>query len=115
MAKTIGTDINQVEITSLSHIKGQPQVQELLRVNIDAFFRNKANNENSGCGPFLLLGPSGVGKTLTAKAIHAELANLKLIVKTPRVGLEPTTWRLIRQDCRTRSTNLSVNESPSAS
>ena len=75
----IGTDVNQVEITSLSHIKGQPQVQELLRVSIDAYFQNKANNENSTCGPFLLLGPSGVGKTLTAKAIHAELANLKLI------------------------------------
>ena len=77
--KIIGTDINQVEITSLSHIHGQPQVQELLRVNIDAYFQNKANNENTSCGPFLLLGPSGVGKTLTAKAIHAELANLKLI------------------------------------
>jgi Holliday junction DNA helicase RuvB len=77
--KIIGTDVNQIEITSLSHIHGQPQVQELLRVNIDAYFQNKINNENSGCGPFLLLGPSGVGKTLTAKAIHAELANLKLI------------------------------------
>lgn len=77
--KTVGTDINQVEITSLSHIHGQPQVQELLRVSIDAFFQNKANNEKSTCGPFLLLGPSGVGKSLTAKAIHAELANLRLI------------------------------------
>jgi Holliday junction DNA helicase RuvB len=77
--KTIGTDINQIEITSLNHIHGQPQVQELLRVSIDAYFQNKANNENTSCGPFLLLGPSGVGKTLTAKAIHAELANLRLI------------------------------------
>jgi Holliday junction DNA helicase RuvB len=77
--KTVGTDINQIEITSLNHIHGQPQVQELLRVSIDAYFQNKANNENTSCGPFLLLGPSGVGKTLTAKAIHAELANLKLI------------------------------------
>ena len=76
---TIGTDIDQVEITSLNHIHGQPQVQELLRVSIDAHFQNKANNKTSSCGPFLLLGPSGVGKTLTAKAIHAELANLRLI------------------------------------
>ena len=76
---TIGTDIDQVEITSLNHIHGQPQVQELLKVSIDAHFQNKANNKNSSCGPFLLLGPSGVGKTLTARAIHAELANLKLI------------------------------------
>ena len=44
--KTVGTDINQVEITSLSHIHGQPQVQELLKVNIEAYFQNKTNNEN---------------------------------------------------------------------
>lgn len=77
--KTIGTDINQVEITSLNHIKGQPQIQELLRVSIDSFFQNRANNEKSIFGPALLLGPSGVGKTLTAKAIHHELANLNLV------------------------------------
>ena len=74
-----GTDVNQVEITSLSHIKGQPQVQELLRVSIDAYFQNRANNEDSILGPVLLLGPSGTGKTITAKAIHCELANLHLI------------------------------------
>lgn len=77
--KTIGTDINQVEITSLSHIKGQPQIQELLKVSIDSFFTNRANNEKSCFGPVLLLGPSGTGKTLTAKAIHSELANLNLV------------------------------------
>ena len=77
--KTTGTDINQVEITSLCHIHGQPHIQELLKVSIDSFFTNRANNEKSTFGPVLLLGPSGVGKTLTAKAIHAELANLQLI------------------------------------
>ena len=77
--KTVGTDINQVEITSLSHINGQPQVQELLRVSIDAFFQNRANNEKSSFGPVILLGPSGTGKSLTAKAIHCELANLNLV------------------------------------
>lgn len=77
--KTIGTDINQVEITSLSHIKGQPHIQELLRVSIDSFFQNRANNDKSTFGPVLLLGPSGTGKTLTAKAIHSELANLNLV------------------------------------
>ena len=55
---TVGTDINQVEITSLNHIKGQPQVQELLKVNIEAFFQNRSNNENSSFGPVLLLGPN---------------------------------------------------------
>ena len=77
--KTIGTDVNQIEITSLNHINGQPQVQEVLRVSIDAFFQNRASNPDSCFGPVILLGPSGVGKTLTAKAIHCELANLKLI------------------------------------
>ena len=75
----IGTDVNQVEITSLSHIKGQPHIQELLRVSIDSFFTNRANNDKSSFGPVLLLGPSGTGKTLTAKAIHSELANLNLV------------------------------------
>lgn len=78
--KTIGTDINQIEITSLNHIKGLPHnIQELLRVSIDSFFQNRANNDKSTFGPVLLLGPSGTGKTLTAKAIHAELANLNLV------------------------------------
>jgi len=77
--QTIGTDVNQVEITSLSHIKGQPHIQEVLRVSIDAFFQNRANNDKSTFGPVLLLGPSGTGKTLTAKAIHSELANLNLV------------------------------------
>ena len=75
----VRTDVNQIEITSLNHINGQPQVQDILRVSIDAYFQQRANNENSSFGPVILLGPSGVGKTLTAKAIHCELANLKLI------------------------------------
>ena len=45
--QAVGTDVNQIEITSLNHIRGQPQVQELLRVSIDAYFQNKANNENT--------------------------------------------------------------------
>ena len=65
--KIVGTDVNQVEITSLSHIRGQSQVQEVLRVSLDAYFANRANNENSSFGPVILLGPSGTGKTLTAR------------------------------------------------
>ena len=74
-----GTDVNQIDITSLNHINGQPQVQEVLRVSIDAYFQSRANNTDSSFGPAILLGPSGTGKTLTAKAIHCELANLTLI------------------------------------
>jgi Holliday junction DNA helicase RuvB len=76
----IGTDINQIELTSLNHIKGVPQIRELLRVNLDAYFQSRAKEgKNSTFGPALLTGPSGVGKSLTAKAIHCELANLNLV------------------------------------
>ena len=77
----VGTDVNQIEITSLSHILGQPQVTDKLSVHISAHFNNKSssNNSNSSFGPTILTGESGVGKTMTAKAIHAELGNLNLI------------------------------------
>ena len=76
----IGTDVNQVEITSLEHIRGQSQVVDLLRVSIDAYFQAHSKDEkHSVFGPVLLTGPSGTGKTMTAKAIHYSLANLNLI------------------------------------
>ncbi len=79
MTKAIGTDVNQFEITSLSKIRGQKKVSDLLKVNLDAYFQSR-QNEKPGCfGPALLVGPSGTGKSLVAKAIHAELANLNLI------------------------------------
>jgi Holliday junction DNA helicase RuvB len=77
--RKLGTDVNQVQITCLSHIIGQRQVKEVLRVSIDSHFQHRATNPDSVFGPVLLVGPSGVGKTLTAKAIHSELANLNLI------------------------------------
>jgi Holliday junction DNA helicase RuvB len=77
--RQVGTDVNQVQITSLNHIVGQKQVREVLRVNIDSFFQHRAANSDSVFGPVLLVGASGFGKTMTAKAIHSELANLNLI------------------------------------
>jgi len=77
--RTIGTDVNQVEILSLSKIHGQRKVTDLLRVNLDAYFQSRSMGNPSTFGPVLLAGPPGTGKTLTAKAIHAELANLSLI------------------------------------
>jgi len=81
MEKQIGTDISQVEINTLSKIKGQSQVVDLLKVNLDAYFQSRAsgNSDSNAFGPVLLAGPSGTGKTLIAHAIHSELANLKLI------------------------------------
>ena len=77
--KTIASDVNQFEITSLSKIRGQKKVTDLLKVNIDAFFQSRQNENTGTFGPALLVGPSGTGKSLIAKALHAELANLDLI------------------------------------
>ena len=77
--KIIGTDVNQFEITSLSKIRGQKKVTDLLKVNLDAYFQSRQNKTPGSFGPAILVGPSGTGKTLVAKALHAELANLDLI------------------------------------
>ena len=76
-----GIDINQIKITSLSHIQGQPHVVKTLKLHLDAYFNIRSNYENSNLvfGPVILTGPSGTGKTLVAKAVHAELGNLRLI------------------------------------
>ena len=75
-----GTDVNQVQITCLNHIQGQRQVIESLEVNLRAHFNAKSSSSKPVTfGPVILCGPSGTGKTLGAKALHAELGNLKLI------------------------------------
>jgi len=77
--QNFGTDVNQFEIQSLSKIRGQKKVTDLLKVNLDAYFQSRQTGKPSAFGACLLCGPSGTGKTLVAKAIHAELANLDLI------------------------------------
>jgi Holliday junction DNA helicase RuvB len=79
--KTIGTDINQIQIKSLSHIKGQAHVINTLKINLRAYFNIKSTSgsENLSFGPVALVGPSGTGKTVVAKALHTELKNKKLI------------------------------------
>jgi len=79
--KNPGIDINQIKITSLSHIQGQEHVVKTLKLHLDAYFniRSHYGNSNPVFGPVILTGPSGTGKTLVAKAIHAELGNLHLI------------------------------------
>lgn len=97
-----GTDVNQINITSLKHIKGQPQVIDVLKVNLDAYFNCRSNGTSTSFGPALLVGPSGTGKSLVAKALHLELANLKLF-ETNAEMLTPTelTTILIEADDNT--------------
>ena len=76
---TIGTDVNQIEISSLSKIRGQSKVTDLLNVNLNAYFQSRTTGNPSAFGPVLLCGMSGTGKSLVSKALHVELANLDLI------------------------------------
>jgi len=77
-----GHDVNQVKVSSLSHIRGQRHVTETLQTHLRAYFNVRATPGSSdpSFGPTLLCGPRGTGKTLTARVIHAELGNLRLIL-----------------------------------
>ena len=72
----VATDINQVEITSLSRIKGQKQVVDLLRVNLDAYFNSRSDGTAPAFGPVLLCGPSGTGKSLNPVSAAPSNANV---------------------------------------
>ena len=86
----IGTDVNQVQILSLSKIRGQKKVTDLLKVNLDAYFQSRQTGNTGAFGPVLLCGYSGTGKTLVAKALHAELGNLNLIETNGEMLSSPT-------------------------
>jgi Holliday junction DNA helicase RuvB len=79
--RLIGADVGQLKIASLEHIHGQPQVIDVLKVQLRAYFniRSTCGRTDVCFGPTLLTGPSGTGKTLVAKALHAELGNPQLV------------------------------------
>jgi Holliday junction DNA helicase RuvB len=63
----------------LEKIQGQPQVVALLSTHLTAFWNDRQAGRNPSFGPVGLFGPPGVGKTMIAHALHAELGNLKFI------------------------------------
>jgi len=77
----VATDVSQFKITSLADIRGQPQITDKLKVHVAAHFNAKSSSKNpdSSVGPFIFTGPTGVGKTITVKGLHADLGNPHLI------------------------------------
>jgi Holliday junction DNA helicase RuvB len=78
----IGNDVNQIKISSLSRIQGQPSVINLLTTNLESYFNQRATAKPENLpqfGSVLFTGPPGTGKSLVAKALHCELGNLTLI------------------------------------
>ena len=63
-----GNDVNQVEISNLSQIIGQPRIVSTLELHLNAYFsmRTASSAKTLVFGPVILTGPSGTGKTMTA-------------------------------------------------
>ncbi len=108
-AKPIGTDVNQIEILSLSKIRGQKKTTDLLKVNLDAYFQSRQTGNPTAFGPALLCGYSGTGKTLVAKALHAELGNLDLIETNGEMLSNPSELICILLSA-TKDTTIFIDE-----
>lgn len=101
----VSEDIAQVKLPTLSHIRGQPQVTSALELHLCGYFATQSLNKTraTAAGPFLLAGPSGMGKTMVAKVIHTELGNRTLIETNGQVlnSKQELFLTLIRADANT--------------
>jgi Holliday junction DNA helicase RuvB len=79
MADNKHSSINDAEPLLLERILGQPHVLVCLKMHLNAYWNDRQAGKNPSFGPVGLFGPPGVGKTLVAHALHAELGNTKFI------------------------------------
>jgi len=71
--ENIASDMSTGEPNCLSKIRISPRIKEVLQVSIDAYFNDKMAGRNPVYGPLGLIGPSGTGKTMLARAVGASL------------------------------------------
>jgi holliday junction DNA helicase RuvB len=71
--------MNNLEPVLLERIMGQPQVVNLLTTHLNAYWNDRRAGRNPSFGPVGLFGPPGIGKTMIARVLNAELGNLKFI------------------------------------
>lgn len=79
--KKCAGDVNQIQNIKLSDIIGQPKVIGVIELNLQAFhsIRKDSPTKTTQFGPALFSGPSGTGKTMTAKATHNAIGNSQFI------------------------------------
>jgi holliday junction DNA helicase RuvB len=98
-------DVGQVRLQTLSHIRGLPQVISVLVLYLQGYFaaQSLCGTSSTAAGPFLLTGPSGLGKTMVAKVVHTEVGNLTLIETSGQTlnSTQELFLTLIRADANT--------------
>lgn len=71
--EAIASDFSVGEPTCLSKIRISSRVKDVIQTSVDAYFNDKMSGWNPKYGPLALIGPSGTGKSMVAKAVSAAL------------------------------------------